>query len=84
MPMYKGLEDSEGARDHSLTHPTLTLHLSYLGEKAKQILIQEKRIINANHQSDATDCQSAWVGLRVRSLRTNDSQGFLVHLLLKG
>ena len=29
--------------------------------------------INANHQSDGTDCQSVHYGLRVRSLRTYDS-----------
>jgi len=31
-----------------------------------------------------TDSESAHYGLKVRSLRTNDSQGFLVHLLFKG
>ncbi len=28
--------------------------------------------INANHQSDGTDCQSVHYGLRVRSLRNYD------------
>ena len=70
--MYKGFEADEGC-SRPLTRHSLIPHSGNFPMSVDVLLFRLAIItINANHQSDGTDCQSVHYGLRVRSLRNYD------------